>query len=139
MGQKLWIYEQKKVSEIWTYVFRFRTLFYLNTWNNLLPSSYSIRLNVEMSNQNQKNLLQAIWKPMVYVRTFRFLTLSKIRTHWNLNVLFVSQKFWMSKIRTCWNLNWLAFRFRHQTKNGSVFGTFRFQTFGPFGLFCLKR
>ena len=50
---------------------------------------------------------------MVQVRTFGFQTLSEIRTCWNLNVLWVSQKSQMSEIWTCWNLNWLLFGFRH--------------------------
>ena len=36
------------------------TFFYLHTSDNLLPSTYSVRLNVGVSKQNQKSLLQAI-------------------------------------------------------------------------------
>ena len=60
MGQKVWFSERKKVSEIQTFVFGFRTLFYLHTSDNLLPFTYSVRLNVGVSKQNQKSLLQAI-------------------------------------------------------------------------------
>ena len=60
MGQKVWISEIKKVSKIGTFMLGFQTLFYLHTSDNLLPFTYSVRLNMGVSKQNQKSLLQAI-------------------------------------------------------------------------------
>ena len=54
MGQKV------SEVEIRTFVFVFLTLFNLHTSDNFLPSTYSERLNVGVSKQNQKSLLQAI-------------------------------------------------------------------------------
>ena len=54
-GTKSLDFKQKKMSEIWMFVFRFWTLLYLrHTADNLMPSTYSARLNVGVSKQNQK-------------------------------------------------------------------------------------
>ena len=60
MGQKVWISDRKKLTEIPTFEFGFWTLFYLHTSDNLLPFTYSVKLNVGVSKQKQKSLLQAI-------------------------------------------------------------------------------
>ena len=54
--------------------------FYLHTSYNLLPFICSVKLNVGVSKQNQKSLLQAISKPMAHLQTFGFKTLSEFRT-----------------------------------------------------------
>ena len=38
--------------------------FYLHTSDSLLPSTYSVKLNLGVSKQNQKTLFQAIYKPI---------------------------------------------------------------------------
>ena len=76
---KVWI-SDKKVFEIQTSVFGFQTLFYLHTSDNLLPFTYSVRLNVGVSKRNQKKPIASHLKPMVQVQTFGFQTLSEIRT-----------------------------------------------------------
>ena len=43
MGQKFWISDRKKVSQIRRFEFGFRILFYLHTSDNLLPFPYSVK------------------------------------------------------------------------------------------------
>ena len=59
-------------------MFRFQTLFVCITQKTEMPSTYSVRLNVRLSKQNQKILLQATWKPIIQVQTFGFQALSEI-------------------------------------------------------------
>ena len=59
MGQKVWISDRKK--SVWNpnVCVQFR-YFYLHISDNLMPSPYSVRLNVGVSEQTKNSLLQAI-------------------------------------------------------------------------------
>ena len=123
MGQKVWISDRKKVSEIRTFVFGFRTLFYLHTSDNLLPFTYSVRLNVGVSNKTKK----ACCKP--FRSQWYALERSNFR-HWNPNMLKSERFVCVPKIPNVQNLNVLKSELAFvQISALSEIRTFGFQTF----------
>ena len=93
-GTKSLDFRQEKVSEIWTFVFWLRTLFYLHTSDKLMPSTYSVRLNVGVSKHNKKACCKP-FRSQLERLDFRHFLKSEHPEIWT---FCVSQKSWMSKI-----------------------------------------